>query len=383
MDNKIEAFEELGKLVLELKEKKKSWDEAEGEVEILRERYFKGAKDDIDRKLRSIQLGIARIDANDFYMCDAKRLEEAKKITRADIEKQIQRSKEEKEEENHTDELVKKLKTEKYLASPRSYDYLQLKTKRGEPISKFPYFTARQDGLIDFIFSKIKETIPKMSAEECSLITKDDFDAMLAERELYPVAFTGFSFETSEVRKALGIRYLEKEMIEDFKEIRRRDIDARDVKVWANEKGKFEKVSDWTGSIIADVVTTRTTQIAPRTGDPLHKIHLSIGYITGFIFLNDGIRKKYCLFPIKFYKLPKQCQKIYRYLSLWGESRLNLAQFNELLDYKPAKNLTKLKNLIEGYLGYLKKEGFIYHWERIKETRGLETQWYILRLKKG
>ena len=355
----------------------------------MRERYFKGAKDDIDRKLRSKQLAIARIDANNFYICDAKRLEEAKKITRADVEKEIQRSeegKEESEEETHTSELAKNLKTEKYLASPRSYNYPQLKTKRGESISKFPYFTARQDALIDFIFSKLNETVPNMSAEERSLINQDDFDMVLSEREQYPVALTGFSFEPSEVRKALGIRYLEKEMIEDFKEIRRRDIDANAVKVWADKNGKYERTSGWFGSIISDVVTTRTTQIAPRTGEPLHKIHLCIGYIAGLLWLNDGIRKKYRLFPTKFtkfYKFPEQCQKIYRYLSLWGESRLNLAQFGELLNYKPkAKNLTRQKNLIEGYLGYLKKKGLIYHWERIGGTRGLETQWHILRLKK-
>ncbi|MCK4827272.1 hypothetical protein KA005_66695 [bacterium] len=78
-------------------------DEEANKIRALRKKYLDTAEDDIDRELRLKQLGVAKVLENDFYMCDAKRLEEAKKITRADIEKQIQRSKE-LEAETHTGE---------------------------------------------------------------------------------------------------------------------------------------------------------------------------------------------------------------------------------------------------------------------------------------
>ncbi len=128
---------------------------------------------------------------------------------------------------------------------------------------------------------------------------------------------------------------------------------------------------------------TKTTEIAPRTGEPLHKIHLLLGYATGLIWLNESLRKRYCVFPMEFYRLPKQCQKIYRCLSLWEETYLTLAEFSNILGYKPSKKqIGKRKKLIEGYLNILKTREFILDWYRVKGTRGWETKWYIQRVEK-
>lgn len=369
----INTFEQLEKIALEIRGLANWWD-YQKEIDALRDSYLAVAFDKTDRELRWRQCSVAHVCNRDFYLCDAKGFEEARRITRKEIARQMARNEEIKrklrgEEEKEALE-EKRAKTPLALVSPNSFNYL---------VPEMPRFTARQDALIDFMFSKIHKDIPKATKKELSLITQNNYEMVLADREEYPVALTGFKFPTTEVRKSLGIRYPEKEMFEDFKIISDTGIDAHSEKIWADEKGKYRKEADWRGHIITDVVRTRTTKLVPRTGEPIHEIHILLGYITGMLWINDSVREKYRLFSKDFYKLPHQCQKIYRYLSLWKESHIHLDKFIDILGYKEAKNLTDQKNKIEAYLDILKKEEFILSWERIEGTRGLKTQWYILK----
>jgi len=111
---------------------------------------------------------------------------------------------------------------------------------------------------------------------------------------------------------------------------------------------------------------------------------MNIGLITGLLWRNDIIRKKYSLFPVNddkrrnFGRLPPSAQKIYRYLSLWKYSILTLEQFGDILNYKPTKKqIRKFKTRIDEYLTILKEQGFIQFWKRIPKTRGWKTAWKI------
>lgn len=375
METTINTFDELEKIVLEIRNLP-NWSDYDKEIDALRDSYLAVAFDKTDKELRWRQCSVARVCNRDFYLCSAKAFEEARNITRKQVERQIAHNEEVKrrfrgEEEKKALE-EKRAKSPLALVSPNSFNYL---------VPEMPRFTARQDALIDFIFSKIHKDVPKASKEELSLITQNNYEMVLAEREEFPVALTGFKFPTTEVRKSLGIRYPEKEMIEDFKVIRNTGINAHSEKIWADENGKYKKEADWTGSILSDVVDVKTTNTARRTGEPIHEIHLLLGYITGMLWINDSVREKYRLFSKDFYKLSQQCQKIYRYLSLWKESHIHLDKFIDILGYGSTRNLTDQKNLIEGYLDTLKEGEFIHSWERVEGTRGLKTQWHIWRDK--
>jgi len=271
-----------------------------------------------------------------------------------------------------------------YIFSANSYDFLLLKNKKGEGSIKMPNFTAKQDLLIDFIFGRLKKQVESLPEEHLTPISRDDFRFALLNIDELPPAFSGMRFTTTEVRKELNIRYPEKEMIEDFKKIRDGRIEARTVKIWADEDGKYKDTVNWAGSIIADVVDVKTERIVPRTGEPVHKIIMNIGLITGLLWRNDIIRKKYSLFPVNddkrrnFGRLPPSAQKIYRYLSLWKYSILTLEQFGDILNYKPTKKqIRKFKTRIDEYLTILKEQGFIQFWKRIPKTRGWKTAWKI------
>ncbi len=287
------------------------------------------------------------------------------------------------------DQKIKEIKKGQYLFSPRSYDYLILKTKRGEGVIKMPHFTARQDALIDFIFSRLKKQVEKIPENERIEITHDDFSSMLVNLDIFETGFSGLKFTTTEVRNELNIRYSEDEMIRNFGVIRDKSFKLSGERIWADEDGGYRSIANWRGSIISDVVDVKTEYFAKRTREPLHKIILNIGLVTGILWRNDIIRKKYCLFPANddkrrnFYRLPEQAQKIFRYLSLWRESTLNLKQFSDILNYKPEeKQMRKFKARIDNYFKILKKRGFVLYWQRVKNTRSWNTKWYIQRLKR-
>lgn len=294
----------------------------------------------------------------------------------------------EEEAEIQSSNFVKEIKAGQYLFSPHSFNYIILRTKKGEGRIKLPQFTAKQDLLIDFIFGRLKKQVEAVPAENRAIVPYEDFDFAISNIDKLPTGFAGLSFTTTEVRKELNIKYPEKEMIEDFKKIRDGRIEATTVKVWAEEDGKYNRTTNWTGSIISDVVDLKTERTASKTGEPLYKIIMNIGLITGLLWRNDIIRKKYCLFPVdsdkrrNFGRLPEQAQKIFRYLSLWNETTLSLSQFSDILNYRPTgKQLRKFKARIDRYLGILEERDFIESQQRVKNTRSWKTQWYVRRAK--
>lgn len=369
--DKINDFHQLYEIVLELRSLP-DWQKYEKEIEALKDEYINKDSDKEKQRLRRRECEIYLKDREEIERDRKnKEIHQEAKQRQSKYDEERERRMKTKEEEGY--KPIKESKQDKSLitlASPNSFNYLT---------PKMPRFTARQDALIDFIFSKIHKDIPKASKEELSLITQDNYEMVLADRESFPTILTGFKFTTTEVRKKLGIRYSEEEIFEDFKIISDTGIDARGERIWADEKGKYKKEADWRGRIITDIVRTKTTRLAPKTQEPIYEIHLLLGYITGMLWINDSVRKKYCLFSKDFYKLSQQCQKIYRYLSLWLESHIDLDKFVDILGYGSTKNLTEQKKLIEGYLDILKKKGFIYKWERAEGTRGLGTLWHILR----
>lgn len=280
-------------------------------------------------------------------------------------------------------------KINQWIFSPRSYNYLVLKTKHGEGTIRIPRFTSRQELLIDFIFSRLKKKVEKTPAENRLPINLEDFNFALSILDELPTGFTGLSFTTTEVRDELNIRYKEEDMIQDFRALRDGSFEIKAERIWVDESGKYKSTGRWWGSIIADMGALKTERVAPRTGEPIHKIILALGQCIGLLWRNDIIRKSYCLFPAgsdkgkNFGRLPDGAQKIYRYISLWNDCYLNIREFSDILGYKPTKNLTRRKRLIEGYLDILKEREFIYDWEPVEGTRGWKTQWYIQKTKKA
>lgn len=272
----------------------------------------------------------------------------------------------------------KLIKTEQNLLSPRSTNYLL-------PLAKLPYYTAKQESLIDFIFSKLHQLInTTMSSEEKAMVVRENFNEAIIGAKTLPPDFRWMAFESSEVRKVLG-RYEEMQMLNDLRQLREKEIIIKGQKVWVDEKGKYESVVNCYVGILNSVHEVKTTKIAPRTGTPIHTFNLSLSLAIGVLWSNDSIRKNYSLFPKSFYNLPEQCQKIYRYISLFKKRFVYLHHFQNILNYKPTKNLSDQKKLIEGYLNILKKtekfpgHKYIVSWKRVKGSKGLETQWLIKR----
>ncbi|UCC41277.1 MAG: hypothetical protein JSV96_07600, partial [Candidatus Aminicenantes bacterium] len=151
------------------------------------------------------------------------------------------------------DKLIKKIKTGKYMLSPKSFNYILLKTKKGEGSIEIPRLTASQDALVDFVFSRLNNEMEKMRSKE--IMTYQDFNNVLSNLNILPVNFTDVSFETTEVRKELcNRRYTDKQIVSDLEILRREPIKASAVKVWAEEDGKYKRETDWVGSICSDYI---------------------------------------------------------------------------------------------------------------------------------
>lgn len=282
------------------------------------------------------------------------------------------------------DKLTIKIKTGKYMLSPKSFNYIMLKTKKGEGSIKMPQLTTRQDALVDFIFSRLNEKVERVGDKE--IMTHKEFSIVLSNLDTLPVDFIPIVFETTEVRKELcNKRYTDKQIISDLEILRREPIKASAVKVWAEEDGKYEEKINWIGSICSDIIDKETTKIGDKT---VHKLCVFIGLITGLIWRNDILRKRYCLFPkdkksLKscYYRLPKPAQKIFRYISLWKSTNLRLWQFCDILNWSQIENPSVYKGRIENCLNVLEEARFIKGWARMEDTKSLNTRWKIWGIK--
>ena len=84
--------------------------------------------------------------------------------------------------------IIKKIKTGDYLLSPRSYNYITLRTKRGEGLVKLPEYSFKAEALIDLIFHNIAEQL-KFGAEpkEYDIIPVEEFKAICEKGEKLPI----------------------------------------------------------------------------------------------------------------------------------------------------------------------------------------------------
>ena len=84
MTDIINTFDQLEKIVLEIRSLP-NWSDYQYEIDGLRDSYLEGAFDETDRELRWKQCDVACVNNRDFYRCDAKAFEEARRITRKEI----------------------------------------------------------------------------------------------------------------------------------------------------------------------------------------------------------------------------------------------------------------------------------------------------------
>lgn len=272
--------------------------------------------------------------------------------------------------------LIKKSTLEKIILSPRSYNYLKLKTDKGEAEIELSKLTVHQEALLDYSFHILSKLIkPKAN----QIISLNEIIQIQEHQDKYPKNLGSVSFETKDFRRSTGLRRTDKQIIQDMKDLVGAKVNAKAVKVFYDEG--YKKSIDWIGVLFTDGVAKKTERFAPRTKDPQHEIIMTFGLITGLIFCNDIMRMRFCLFPTKFYKMSFGTQKILRYISLWDWKKLSLKHVSELLDWRQAKNPRNRIKRIESYFNELKESGFILNWIKKENTRGLKTSWKIFGIK--
>jgi len=279
--------------------------------------------------------------------------------------------------------LAKKIKTGRYMLSPKSFNYITLKTKKGEGLIKMPRLSARQDGLVDFLFHRLNERMERLGDRK--IMSHKEFSIVLSGIDEFPNTIGWLFFDTTRVRKELcNKRYTDKLIIEDLELLRREKVEALDSRIWADEESKYKEKLTWTGSICGERIIKATTKIGSKT---VFKIAVAIPLIMGLIWRNDILRKRYCLFlkdekSLKcYYNQPHPVQKMFRYISLWRVTELKLWQFCDILNWSITTNPRVYKIRVEKYLIVLKDKEFITGWKRVKKTRSWDTRWKIWGIK--
>lgn len=276
-------------------------------------------------------------------------------------------------------------KYEMNVLSPRSYNYLKLKTKNGEGIIEIePTLHVRDEALLDVIFNKFVSQDSFKALKELPYdnekIWADKFDIVVHNQnnEGTPRYNIIIELDSKEIRKTLGLSHLtDKEISERADNLNRVLIRAEDVKIWYESGEKYRHTVTWKGNIIKDVITEKTDRIAPRTKNIQHRFFFRLEDATVMLFANDSLFRRISLFPKKFYHLPYGCQRLFRYLSIWNEIYLSLEQIADILGWKSIPHTPTRKKQVEKHLERLKKEGYIVDWRRRENTRGLRTVWFI------
>ncbi|MBA7690030.1 hypothetical protein ES703_98549 [subsurface metagenome] len=283
--------------------------------------------------------------------------------------------------------IIKKIKTGDYLLSPRSYNYITLKTKRGEGVVRLPEYSFKAEALIDFIFHNIAEQL-KFGAEpkEYDIIPVEEFKAICETGEKLPI-FKPIVFTTLEIRKKLNVSsdWTDKKIVEAAKELRDKAITANAVRVYSDKDKKYRQSVDWYSSICSDVLVDKTDMVAPRTKNIQHKIGFVPGLVTSLLFYNDVINRRYSLFPTKvkkFYRMKEEVVRLYRYLSLWNVTILTLPMAMEILRYKKGRHVTEMWNKVQSYLDEMCDQKLIEFWMRDTEKKGMKTTWYVFVTQK-
>jgi len=310
----------------------------------------------------------------------------------------MEKSKLNKKEKKKLEKLKAKLNAN--IVSPRCYNYLVLKEKEGEgKIVIDGEIGTIEEAIIDLTFDRFVkandlEKIKQPIYEE-DVFTAYEFNRF-AEKQNSKIEKCNneesreyncnIPLTSPEIRKTLGLpRLTDKDISEAIRKLSRAGIEAKDVKIWAGQdNGQPCYTSKITlfMHILRAYVEEDTDQIAPRTKDIQHRFVLKVEDQAFLLFNNDAIRRRFSLFPANekrnFYRLPANCQRLYRYLSLWNETHLALKQIADILNWKNiSSNPTIYKKRTERILARLKKEGFIAGWEKRKNTRGMNTLYDI------
>ena len=246
---------------------------------------------------------------------------------------------------------------------------------------KLPIFSAKQEALIDIIFDKLLNLIPRMTEKEKSLITQENFEMVLANRDAYPDSLHTLEFFGNEIRKILG-RYPEKQILKDFQVLSAKTFQIKGEKIWYGKDGKYHSIEKFTERILTRIHESKIS-IVNRTKEPIYRITAPLNFCLGLLWLNQILNKKYRLFPPKFYKLPAQCQKIYRYLCLYPGTTLTFDKAIQILQLK--SNDRQQKKRIERILQRLRTTkmdetgSFLYSWNSVENKKGIQSAWKIKR----
>lgn len=281
--------------------------------------------------------------------------------------------------------LVKKIKSENYVLSPRSYNYLRLKTKKGQGTVTLPDYSPQAEALIDVVFHHLAEKYDygyKRTLDELEDILKNDFIELFTDPKKAQIPYLTIEFEISDIRKQLNPpdRWLNKDFVKASYELRDNPIITEASKIWANEEGKYRDKIKWRGSFLTDVIELKRDELKPETKNVKHKLGLVLGMAGWLLFMNDVSRHKYSMFPTKknkrrFYRMRHGATRLYRYFSLFQEMILTVPMVIDILN-SSEKKIKRIIEQTEKYLGDLLQAELIKGWIRIKD-KGWETTWLI------
>lgn len=408
----IENLDELKKEAIRLISDKD--EDLASAMENVSSAYLKGITDEVESHLRRAHLSAFGFDNYaELFPKSEPEIEECHKIAeamkRAPIEKRLadeaeQKAKraeygEESEYEVKTkgqkpkrkrfslSRLERKIGAEKCIVSPRSYNYIRLKNKKGEGEIFLPDFSNKAEAIIDLLFDEIAKNLAYGTKGEGEAITAEMIDAVIKNPKDFPSEFGIISFATSEIRKRLNVtkRWTDKEIVKAAEELREKGIRATGVKIFADADGKYRKGIDWLGSICSDVLTEKTDKIAPKTKNIQHEVHCVMGLISGLLFSNDALRQRFSLLPTdspklphgSFYRMKTQVKKLYKYLSLWDYTVLTIPMARDILGYSEKTDISQIRERVTGYLNEMAEADLIKGWMRPCDKKGLETMWAV------
>ncbi len=292
------------------------------------------------------------------------------------------------------------------VLSPRPYNFLVMKDgtvkfrrkeKEGKGRKEVSFeiqgLSDRAELMLDFLFDrhakkengKLLKTRPKPA----DIATLDTFEKAVENPSSYDRFIRSVKFTSAELRKELGIRITDKEVVRAVEELACTEIKLEGKRIWWDGKEKRFRNITMKSTIIDTIVIDETGKTAPRTGDPQHKFAVTFSLGWSMVFDNSIISKLYSCFPPAFYKASAGARKLGRYISCFPKGILKLGEACNILGYKgQVKNLTNRKRNIEGKLDELKRIGIIKSWKRdkakgadgrLKELKGAETRWKIVR----
>jgi len=290
--------------------------------------------------------------------------------------------------------------------SPFSYDYLKLKSGKGQ-ITYTRKEVREEDGEerevafeviglsdraemgLDFLFDKHGKRngaeLLKSEPRPADIITLRKFEETIKKTEEDGTVVHGIPFTSAEFRKRLGVRLTDQEIAEVLHELRNTEVMLKGAKIWCEkgeERKRYKRVT-FESSIIQDVVTEETGKLAPK-GNVQHKFIATFSTAWNMIFSNDILYRRYACFPKAFYgDISIGARALGRWVACWRSCYLPIGRASEILGYGRTSNLRKRKKDIEVKLDELKRVGIIKSWERAKkdgvERVGSQTTYRIVR----